>query len=95
MKSRIVRQILVMGTAGASATVVVILASVKVFPLKSRLCRMGLATARVVGTVSCDIHVGARVPLVRRRPERLSTSGTLAPTLEFLWHDAICAHGGL
>jgi hypothetical protein len=45
MKSRIVRQILVMGTAGASATVVVILASVKSFPLKSRLCRLALATA--------------------------------------------------
>ena len=39
MKSRIVRQILVMGTVGASATVVVILASVKSFPIKSRLCR--------------------------------------------------------
>ena len=94
MKSRIVRQILDMGMAGVSP-MVVILASVKLFPLKSRLCRMGLATARVIGTVSCDIHVGARVPLVCRRLERLSTSGTLAPTLEFLWHDAICAHGGL
>src|SRR4249920_2346763 len=35
MKSRIVRQILDMGTAGVSPMVVVILASVKSFPIKS------------------------------------------------------------
>jgi hypothetical protein len=50
MKSRMVRQILLMGTAGASAMVVVILASVKslsrqVVPDKSRLCLLSLATA--------------------------------------------------
>jgi hypothetical protein len=54
MKSRIVRQILIMGTAGASATVVVILASVKSFPIKSRLCPLGLAT--------CALFMWARAP---------------------------------